>query len=661
MRVYTAEKSIELTDATKWLESVFDGAPADQFVERRTIDPRTRRAAQSWWPLTELKGLVDPALDGLVNVYVGICPRVRKGGTASDITHAGCLWIDDPKNPLPDDFPKPTVVVETSPEKHQLIWKLDEWTDELDRVESLNGRLRDLVGGDHVQDRARILRLPGFRNVKPEHPEQPRARLTECDARRTVSLDEIEAALDVVHEQYVADYPTPEGKSQITEGRRNSTLTSLADRLWRTGLDESAIAAALLEHNEQHCSPPLPSGEVQQIARSVARYVQGSVEWADPMPFPEIEGPAFPLDVLPHGLKKIVAAHATALQVPVGMAATLAIAAISAAANGRAIVAPMPGWREQLGLFVTVVLPSGDRKSPSLSFHLRPLEDHERALQASYAGEASEKKVLVAIAEEQLKRAKKEAAKDADSTAMATARDLQRQLDSLDDDLAGPRLLADDTTPEALAGLLAGNRALTIASSEGGIFSTIAGRYSRGVPNLDVFLKGYTGDTLRIDRRSRPPEFVRHPSLSILLTVQPDVLFELSGNPTFRGRGLLARFLYEVPRSKVGFREMKPTPMPQSLSRHWASCLGAILDMPLPEPGEEPVITISPEADDAFTEFRSEIEVALRPGGSLHDIRDWGGQTPRSGGPHRDCIPPVGHRSRLEGQQPLSRVNPHNG
>ncbi len=59
---------------------------------------------------------------------------------------------------------------------------------------------------------------------------------------------------------------------RITEGRRNTTLTSLAGTMRRRGMSNSAILAALMEENSQCCDPPLPDHEVAQIAQSVSRY-----------------------------------------------------------------------------------------------------------------------------------------------------------------------------------------------------------------------------------------------------------------------------------------------------------------------------------------------------------------------------------------------------
>jgi hypothetical protein len=58
----------------------------------------------------------------------------------------------------------------------------------------------------------------------------------------------------------------------IVPGERNSQLTSLAGTMRRAGCDESAISAALLEHNRIQCRPPLDEVEVRRIAHSVARY-----------------------------------------------------------------------------------------------------------------------------------------------------------------------------------------------------------------------------------------------------------------------------------------------------------------------------------------------------------------------------------------------------
>jgi putative DNA primase/helicase len=68
----------------------------------------------------------------------------------------------------------------------------------------------------------------------------------------------------------------PPSSGAIAEGSRNSTMCSLAGSLRAKGWSEEAIRAALFAENKVRCNPPLDDGEIESIARSVARYVAGS-------------------------------------------------------------------------------------------------------------------------------------------------------------------------------------------------------------------------------------------------------------------------------------------------------------------------------------------------------------------------------------------------
>lgn len=105
-------------------------------------------------------------------------------------------------------------------------------------------------------------------------------------------------------------------------------------------------------------------------------------------------------------------------------------------------------------------------------------------------------------------------------------------------------LTVDDVTPEVLANKLKEqDESLSEFSSEGGIFDIISGAYSK-IVNLDVILKAYSNDFVRIDRISRESISLKKPNLTILLMVQPKVLENIMNNSVFSGRGLNARFLY---------------------------------------------------------------------------------------------------------------------
>ena len=58
---------------------------------------------------------------------------------------------------------------------------------------------------------------------------------------------------------------------------------------------------------------------------------------------------------------------------------------------------------------------------------------------------------------------------------------------------------------------------IAIVSDEAGIFDMIAGRYGK-FPNLDVYLKAWSGSMLHVDRKGHTPMFIDKPALSIAIT-----------------------------------------------------------------------------------------------------------------------------------------------
>ena len=55
----------------------------------------------------------------------------------------------------------------------------------------------------------------------------------------------------------------------IPEGQRNEELTRRADYLHRKILDDGLVRDLLHAVNQQDCNPPLPTGEVEAILRSI--------------------------------------------------------------------------------------------------------------------------------------------------------------------------------------------------------------------------------------------------------------------------------------------------------------------------------------------------------------------------------------------------------
>ena len=347
--------------------------------------------------------------------------------------------------------------------------------------------------------------------------------------------------------------------------------------------------------------------------------------WPSPMPLTARHAPRpFPVDALPGWLAEMVGAVAEFTQTPSDLAGCIALAALSTAAGGRVEVEIRGSWREPANLFTVVVLPPGSRKSAVFTTLIRPLLDAEAALI---------ERTRPAIVEAEL--ALRVAAKAADRAANAAAAATDARDRLLADAAAAamtaeaitvpplPRLIADDVTSEQAASLLAeqGGR-LAVLSPEGGIFATLAGRYS-GAPNLEVFLKGHAGDMLRVDRRSRPAEHVDRPALTLGLAVQPEVLRDIAQMPGFRGKGLLARILFAIPENTVGRRRIGADPVPHAVASAYAANLRALV-LGLADRREAAVLRLASEANEGMLAIERDIEPCLAPSGSWAHIVDWG-------------------------------------
>jgi len=348
--------------------------------------------------------------------------------------------------------------------------------------------------------------------------------------------------------------------------------------------------------------------------------------WPPPTPLDaQHDLPPFPVDSLPGWLREFVEGLAVATQTPPALGGLLSLAAIATAAAKQYEVRARAGWSEPLSLYSTVVLASGNRKSAVLREVVRPLEEREHALLEGYRGDLAEAQARRGLLEQQLKAARAQARNGGEDEGAEVLR-LSRRLAELGEDPPPPRLLADDVTPEALASLLArsGGR-MGVFAAEGGLFDLLAGRYS-GASNLDVLLKAHAGDSLRVDRKGRPPESVPAPCLSLGLAVQPEVLGGLAARDGFRGRGLLARLLYGLPASTLGRRDCEPPPLDDGVRAEYGRRMRGLLER-CAEPGPTPTpLQLDPAAHGALVDLMRWLEPQLGPGGELSSVADWAGK-----------------------------------
>ena len=356
--------------------------------------------------------------------------------------------------------------------------------------------------------------------------------------------------------------------------------------------------------------------------------------WPELVPLNTPGLPRIDLAYLPGWAGDFACAIAADTETPLELAAGMVLITCATAATRCLRVMVQPGYFEPCNLWIVVALPPGNRKSAVQSAATTPLIDWERDRAADMEDEikrkTSERKTMEARVKEL--RSKAARVKD-DSEAEALAQKAAKIDAEMPEIPTPPHLWTSDATPERLGAMLAEHgECMAWLSSEGGIFDLLQGRYSNGIPNLDLVLKAHSGDPERVDRGSRPPVYLRSPRLSIGLSPQPDVLKGLASKPGFRGRGLLGRFLYLLPPSPLGYRTLKTTPIPETVRDAYVSEIRAMLDweLAIDEHGDEHphLLRLSDEAWSEYHAFAQAIEMQMQPSGDFEHFTDWAGKAP---------------------------------
>ena len=355
--------------------------------------------------------------------------------------------------------------------------------------------------------------------------------------------------------------------------------------------------------------------------------------WGEPEPLDGPELPPFPVQALPPTLRRFVEAEAVATQTPEDLAAMLSLSVCAVAGAKLIEVQVRPGYCEPISIYSASALESGNRKSAVIADTSVPLRQHERdsvegmAQQVRvYEGQLS---ILTARQKHLESRAAKAQQANDRTSLMADAASVRDEIAHLTR-VVEPKLLIDDCTVEKVEQILSeqGGR-IAVMSAEGGVFGLMTGRYSNSC-SFDVYLKGHSGDEIRTDRLGRSLVFVPRPAITMALAVQPDVIRGLGEKAELRGKGLLARILYSLPRSLLGQRITNAPPVPPEVTNEYRSVVLTICGIARPGVPSSSLQTqylrLSDEAAACFQQFEQELEPRLGRLGDLAGIQDWGGK-----------------------------------
>jgi hypothetical protein len=362
----------------------------------------------------------------------------------------------------------------------------------------------------------------------------------------------------------------------------------------------------------------------------------GPDSWGEPVLIdPAGSLPTFPVACLPPELGQWAAAVAESSQTPVDLAAMLSLSAVAVAVQKKVVIQPYPdnpGYHEPANIWGCIPLPSGSRKTHVVGAVRAPFEKYCRDF-------LSENKV-----ELELNREEKSALtsqKESHVAALAVIKDDAKEYSAEREKLKAclqrisevgdsepPRFFADDVTPERLTVLMARyDGRIAILSDEGGCFDHFAGMYSK-LPNIDVYLHGHSGGTIHRDRQVSKDEIkVEQAALTIGVSPQPQVLGGMRTKDRLLGRGLLARFLYALPKSTLGNRDWTPPPVPPAVASRYMQAIIRLLKW---NPKEPITIKLSDEAFKLWLGAARDYEVQLKEGGPLSSpgIQEWTSKLP---------------------------------
>lgn len=136
------------------------------------------------------------------DIYVGMNPLKQDASTRTkgdieairhvfvDLDHGGSAALEEIKNS--DLVPQPNYVLNTSPEKFQVVWKVEGMT--LEEAEALqHAMVREFGGDPAATDSTRVLRLPGFANKKYDRDFYVQARM---DSTQTYHLRDFKVPIE---------------------------------------------------------------------------------------------------------------------------------------------------------------------------------------------------------------------------------------------------------------------------------------------------------------------------------------------------------------------------------------------------------------------------------------------------------------------------------
>jgi ribosomal protein L9 len=340
--------------------------------------------------------------------------------------------------------------------------------------------------------------------------------------------------------------------------------------------------------------------------------------------------PAFPMGAFSRicpASSEYIFAVTESVQASFDLVGVCTLGVLQIACMGRYPVRLPNGHIEQPCFYIAPIAPPSERKSGVITAVTSPLKGYQKEYNEKHGAEVelnqSELKILqgrIAAKEQAAIKAKTDEDRE----------DIKNELQELSKELAEfekveeLRLFGADITPEKLAYMLKtqGEVFALVSAEGGGIFENI-GRYcEKG--GLEIYLNGYSGDMVCVDRKLSGSVVIDHPTLNLILPCQPSVISDLFSDKQKAGRGLLSRILFVDCYTHVGKRQATSKRIDEAVNAKYNDLVRDMLssisngDLQFDDGGEA-----------VYVSFFDEIEPQLTPeDGELSFMGDWAGKLP---------------------------------
>ena len=359
--------------------------------------------------------------------------------------------------------------------------------------------------------------------------------------------------------------------------------------------------------------------QAADIAAAICEREDEPELWELPKPFDRaVSLPKLTEHCLPPKLWEYLQAVSKYVQVAPEMGVLPMLSVLSLCVQGKAAIAyPANAHTEPLNIYTMTIAAPGERKSGCFKEFISPVNEYQREKNNSLKHAIEQYRTRKAFLECQRDKAIK--SKDAK---LEKAQDITKELSQLEE-VHELRLMIEDITPEALAAELAsqGER-IGILDDEGTVFDVLAGIYSNGQVNLNIFLKAYDGSSYMVSRKMGGSCFLQNPLLTMGLMTQPAHFTEAMNNKQFSGRGFIHRFMFSYPDSMTGRLNFHSPNIDPTLRKMYHDLVTSLLVLPYPK-DKVPVIYHSDDAVKLFQDYFGHLQREMQQERKFGNMKEW--------------------------------------